>query len=523
MMGYEFIAARVAEFTGLRLPPVQRPARLRPVTRIERRADLLAVPRHVAPADDATLLDHLLFALKHEDLQLPLLLEALRLTQAEALTEALAVQRTGSYLRKAAFLWEKVHGCELPLPWDTTGGNYVDLFDKETYYVGPVWERSQRLRVNFNGIGPIEFCPVVRRDDDLAARGQQVLDRLRAWAGDASNQATLDRVLSWAYLAETRDSFAIENEVPSPDKERAFLQALATLRERRPLTEDYLVELQNTVISNPVRAEAEFRNRQNWLQRGGHGALAVRYVPPAPDAMQTLMNGWARMANSVEGDVPPLVRAALVSFGFVFLHPFMDGNGRVSRLLAHHSLNLQQALPLVDGQATLLPLSVAMKRHEADYLSALESFSRPARLLWDVTYLADNEFLFDFKSTPHVYAHWNGENAARFVTTCAEQALAQSLIEETLFIRAYDQAFDRIDRTFDLPNRTVHLLIQWIRQNGGKMPERRRNAPELVGLQAAQLDHIAAIVAECFDPTDPAPPPDGSGAKASQVRAEGGT
>jgi Fic family protein len=106
-----------------------------------------------------------------------------------------------------------------------------------------------------------------------------------------------------------------------------------------------------------------------------------------PEAMLTLMNGWARMANNIEGDVPPLVRAALVSFGFVFLHPFMDGNGRLSRLLAHHSLSLQQALPLVDGRATPLPLLVAMKRHEAAYLSALESFSRPARLLWDATWL----------------------------------------------------------------------------------------------------------------------------------------
>lgn len=498
MIGYEFLATKVAERSGIRVPPLPRPAQVRPVTRIEAMPDLLAVPRHVAPADDASVLDHVLFALKHEDLQLHLLLEALRLIPAEELATALVAQRTGSYLRKAAFLWEKAHGRELPLPWDSTGGNYVDLFDARDYYVGPVWERSPRLRVNFNGIGPIEFCPVVRRDESLATRGQQVLDRLRAWASDANNQAMLDRVLSWAYLAETRDSFAIENEVPSPDKERAFLQALATLRERRPLTEDYLVELQNTVISNPLMAEAEFRSRQNWLQRGGHGALAVRYLPPPPEAMLSLMDGWMRMANSTDGDVPPLVRAALVSFGFVFLHPFMDGNGRVSRLLAHHSLNLQQALPSVDGQATLLPLSVAMKRHEADYLTALEAFSRPVRQVWDVTFLADNEFLFDFKSTPHVYAHWDGEAAARFVTTCAEQALAQSLIEETSFIQAYDRAFERIDRAVNLPNRTVNLMIQWIRQNGGHMPARRRSAPELVGLHPEQIDHIVAIVAECF-------------------------
>ena len=138
-----------------------------------------------------------------------------------------------------------------------------------------------------------------------------------------------------------------------------------------------------------------------------------------------------------------------------------------------------------------------------DYLAALEAFSRPARQLWDVIYLADNEFRFDFKSTPGVYAHWNGDAAAQFVTTCAEQALALLLLEETRFIQAYDQAFERIDRAFNLPNRTVNLLVQWVRQNGGQMPLRRRNAPELVGLQPAQIDHIAAIVAACFSEAEP--------------------
>lgn len=500
VIGYEFLATRIP----LRMPPVPRPAQVKPVTRIEPMPDLLAVPRHVAPGEGASLLEHVLFALKHEDMQVALLLEALRQVSAEELGAALAAQRTGIYLRKAAFLWEKVHGRELPLPSDGTGGNYVDFFDADSYYVGPVWERSQRLRVNFNGIGPFEFCPVVRRDGPLQQQGQQVLDRLHDWAADPRNQATLDRVLNWAYLAETRDSYAIENESPSPDKAQAFLQAMARLREHRPLTEDYLVELQNTVITSALKVEGEFRSQQNWLQRGGHGALAVRYVPPPPEVLPALMDGWMRMANSREGDVPPFVRAALVSFGFVFLHPFLDGNGRLSRLLAHHSLNLQEVLPVIGEQPTLLPLSVAMKRHEKGYLAALEAFSRPARQLWDVTCVADNEFLFDFRSTPQAYAHWNGEAAARFITDCAEQALAQSLIEETQFIHAYDQAYERIDREFDLPNRTINLLIQWIRQNGGRMPERRRTAAELALVPPERIERIEAIVAECFTPPEQA-------------------
>jgi hypothetical protein len=494
MIGYEFLLFHIP----LRMPPLDRPARVRAVTRIEQMPDLLAVPRHVAPADDASILEHVLFALKHEGTRLAVLHEALKLVPAEELLQALAAQRQGAYLRRAAYVWEKANGRDLPLPWSTTAGNYIEFFEPGSHYTGPQWERSQKYRINFNGIGPYEFCPVVRRDNALERRGQVVLEQLRAWVSDPRNAAMLERVMNWAYLSETRDSYAIENESPAADKEHAFLRAMEQLRDRRPLTEDYLVGLQNLVITNMIKLEQAFRAEQNWLQRGGHGALAVRYVPPPPEAVAPLMDGLIRMANTPGGSVPPLVKAAVVSFGFVFIHPFIDGNGRLSRLLAHHSLSFQGALPLVSGNPAILPLSVAMKRHESDYLATLESFSKPARALWDVTYIADNEFAFDFRSSPAVYAHWDGQCAAEFVTRCAEQALEQSLINETAFLQAYDHAYDCIDRTFDLPNRTINLLIQWIRQNGGRLPQRRRNSAELLLLKPEQLERIEAIVTESF-------------------------
>ena len=430
MIGYEFLLSHIP----LRMPPLSRPAQVRPVTRIEEMPDLLAVPRHVAPAADASMLEHILFALKHESMRLAILHEALKLVPEEAMASALTAQRTGAYLRKAAFIWEKAHGRELPLPWDTTGGNYLDVFDRSTYYTGPVWERSPRFRVNFNGIGPYEFCPVVRKSPALEQRGRDVLERLHTWAANPANAEIVDRVMGWAYLSETRDSYAIENESPSPDKERAFLGAMQHLRDRRDLSEDYLVELQNVVITNDLKLEFAFRNEQNWLQRGGHGALAVRYIPPPPAHVAALTAGLVRMANAREGDVPPMVKAALVSFGFVFIHPFIDGN----------------------------------------------------------------DFIFEFRSSPAVYAHWDGDAAASFVTACAELALEQSLIDETSFIQAYDGAFDQIDRAFDLPNRTINLLIQWIRQNNGRLPERRKSAAELTLLKPEELARIEAIVADCF-------------------------
>ncbi|MFT3801342.1 MAG: hypothetical protein QM766_09010 [Burkholderiaceae bacterium] len=77
VIGYAFLLSRISEQARLRMPPLTLPAEVRAVTRIERMPGLQAVPRPVAPADGASLLEHLLFALKHEGVQLTLLHEAL--------------------------------------------------------------------------------------------------------------------------------------------------------------------------------------------------------------------------------------------------------------------------------------------------------------------------------------------------------------------------------------------------------------------------------------------------------------
>jgi hypothetical protein len=184
MVGYEFLLSKI----NVRMPPPRRPAQVRSVTRIEEMPDLLAVPRHVAPDPKASILDHVLFALKHETVNLGILHEALKLVSAEEMAAALWPQRQGAYLRRAAFIWEKANRQALHLPQDTTGGNYIGMFEEALYFTGPQWERSQKFRVNFNGIGPYEFCPVVRRNHELEARGRDVLERLRAWVIDPANR-----------------------------------------------------------------------------------------------------------------------------------------------------------------------------------------------------------------------------------------------------------------------------------------------------------------------------------------------
>ena len=197
MIGYEFLLSKI----GIPMLPLQQPARIKPVTRVESMPEMLAIPRHVAPDDDS-ILSHVLFALRYETIQIPILEQALRLVTATELLAALARQPQGGYLRRAAYLWEKANGQPLPLPQETTGGNYLEIFDSTAYYTGQIWERSQKYRVVFNGIGPYEFCPVVKRDAGLEKAGADTLSRLNI--GPATPTMPSCWTVSWVGLTSAR-------------------------------------------------------------------------------------------------------------------------------------------------------------------------------------------------------------------------------------------------------------------------------------------------------------------------------
>ncbi len=235
--------------------------------------------------------------------------------------------------------------------------------------------------MNFNGLGTPQYCVTVRRTPALEALLQQdVLSQVQAFVESVDPQV-LDRTVRWAYLSETDSSYAIEKEAPTTDKAEAFASLLARAHLREQITEEFLVSLQNLAVTNPLDRAIEFRNRQNWLRNGLPGAAGVAYLPPPPELMRPAMDAVIALANDHPAGVDAVVLASLVSFGFVFAHPFMDGNGRLSRYLWHKVACSDPRL----SNGLVLPVSIAMKRHEDAYLAALESFSKHTRRFWDVT------------------------------------------------------------------------------------------------------------------------------------------
>ena len=468
-------------------------ARMAPVSRIERLPEgALLVPPKLAPAEE--LLPQALFAIKHEGVRLDLLAAALRRIPPEQLVELVRTAPNGVYTRKLCHLWEGLHRQRLPGLDDlSVAAAYVPLFDPDDYIVGTP-HRDARWRIEFNGLGDLSFCPIVRKTPALTRLLQKdILGQVQAFA-DSIGDAMLERALSWAYLSETEGSFAIEGETPSHDKAALFAGLLKQAHEQRPLTEELLVELQNAAISNPFDKAVQFRIEQNRLQKDVPGAAGVTYVPPWPDLAVELMDKLMALGNHRTQQLDPLVHAAVVSFAFVFIHPFMDGNGRLSRFLVHHCLGQSGRLP----PQFLLPVSVAMKKHEAQYLQALTSFSKPARQLCRVTWAGDEHYSYEWAEGADTwFRYMDLTSCAEFALCMAEAALDTHLRQEVDFLGLFDRVARVINDRYDLRSSDLTTLIVTIFQNGGKLSNnRRKRFAERV--QAHVLDAIEIAVSQAM-------------------------
>ena len=114
-----------------------------------------------------------------------------------------------------------------------------------------------------------------------------------------------------------------------------------------------------------VQAPGEFRRTQNWV--GGTRPGNARYVPPPPHEMHTALDNLERFLHDEDGPTPPVIKAGLAHAQFETIHPFLDGNGRVGRLLV-------SLLLVVDGVLSqpFLYLSLYLREHRADYYDALQ-------------------------------------------------------------------------------------------------------------------------------------------------------
>ena len=168
---------------------------------------------------------------------------------------------------------------------------------------------------------------------------------------------------------------------------------------------------------------------------------------------------------------PAVVRAAIIAFGFVFIHPFEDGNGRLHRFLIHDILVHDGIVP----QGLIIPVSAHMLNNIRDYDAILERYSRPLMQL--IRYNKNKEGGIEVINPEEVEAYFRFPDLTEhsiYLAQTIHATLQEDMPEELLFIQRYDEVKEALQNIVDMPDRDINLMIMFLHQNKGIFPKRRR-------------------------------------------------
>ncbi len=418
-----------------------------------------------------TLGDHLEFALKYDGTNLAIFDSLFQNVAEEELLEYVRSKPTGKYARRLWYLYEFLTGKTLPID-DVKQGNYVDLLDPDEYYTVSPARRIRRQRINDNLLGDQRFCPIVRRTrilrdfetTDLSGRCRKVISTY--------SPALLKRALGYLYTKETKSSFEIEHIKPTSTRTERFI-ALLQLAEKEDFCEKpRLIELQNRIV-DPRFRDSDYRTSQNYVgETVAWQAEKIHFVCPKPEDLADLMEGLiAAHKRMAKGRVSPVVHAAVIAYGFVFLHPFEDGNGRIHRFLIHNILARRGFTP----KGVMFPISATMLKNPADYDTSLEAFSRYLMAL--VEYSLDEQgHITVHNDTAKWYRYIDMTPQVEVLFTFIDQTIAVELARELVSLANYDETKKAIQAIADMPDRKIDLFIRFCLQNNGRLSARKRTS-----------------------------------------------
>jgi len=433
---------------------------------------------------DDTLVGHLQFALRYEGVNLQLLKLLFDSgDHAGQLCTWINDSPTSAYARRTCFLFEWLTGAELPVAEPVPSKmRYVDLLDTEMQFATGAVKKDTRYRINDNLPGTVDFCPLVRKTDYLKEMvGKNLRQRTQETLG-RYDPDLLRRAAAFLYLKETQSSFEVEREKPSVNRAQRFADLLRQAGTGQPLTEQRLVELQHAVV-DPRFHEYAWRQQQNWIGEDLGYRQQIDFVPARPEDLSQLMQGLLDTTakareiidseNGEGGGEPrfdPVVYAASIAFGFVFIHPFMDGNGRIHRYLIHDVLANAGFTP----RGIVLPVSAVILANLGEYVSVLESYSRPVRQRTE--YSPDTPEVPATGNDAVYFKYFDATEQAEFLYKALERTVEEDLQQEIDFLLGFDRARQKLNQLLDWPNHSLELFIRLVHQNDGKLSRNKRQS-----------------------------------------------
>lgn len=426
-------------------------------------------PPGARPAD--TLAGHLTFALKHEGIHLEFLARLFDVVPAADLEAWVAAEPTGQYARRAGFFYEVLTGRPLAFP-GVVAGNYVTALDEDRYLTASRPVNNPRWRVRDNLPGSRDYCPLVLRTGRVRQAEQydcvQHLADLEAEFG----ADLLQRSVVWLTVKESRASFAIEHEEQHLDRVRRF----AAVMEQRcghydePLSDDALGELQSQILGQRAMRYGVRRSPVFVGEVDGFTEV-VHYIAPHSDDAPALLSGLRDFAARTVG-ASALARAAVLSFGFVYIHPMSDGNGRISRFLINDVLRRDQAIPA----PFILPVSATITSsvvNRRGYDQVLELFSRPLMRKYTEAWrfgadqVAEDgvhyNLQFDaFRDALPAWRYPDMTDHVEYLAQVVQLTIEQEMRKEAGYLRNLRMARERVKQVIEGPDGDIDRIIRLV-------------------------------------------------------------
>jgi len=223
--------------------------------------------------------------------------------------------------------------------------------------------RANRALAQFNGIlhglpnPAILLSPMTTQEAVLSSKIE-------------GTQASLDDVLKFEAGDKPKEE-SLSDDVQKILNYRQALNEAVPALQKRPFNLNLLKSLHATLLAGVRgndKARGRFRPVQNWIGRPGQSIEKASYVPPAPERVLEFMDAWEKFYHADSPD--PLVQLAMVHAQFELIHPFLDGNGRLGRILIPLFLTEKGVL-----EQPMFYLSAYLEKKRTIYMDRLRDLS----------------------------------------------------------------------------------------------------------------------------------------------------
>ncbi len=426
---------------------------------------------------------HLQFHLRHEVPHLEFLSRLFAKTGAAFVQAWVDAEPTGQYARRAAFLYEWLTEDMLEVP-KRIGGNYVNAIDDVKLVAASADHlvKVPRWRINNNLPGTRHFCPMVVKTDTVNHAITLNVPQLFRNLTTEFGEDLLRRAAVWMTLRESKASFTIEGEADHASRIERFADVMArrTGQGECPLSDAALANLQGEILGK-LTTLTHFGLRQSPVFVGEtmHYQEIVHYVAPPVDDVTAMLDGLRIFLERTQGQ-SPVMRSAVTAFGFVYIHPLADGNGRVHRFLINDILRRDGAVP----EPVILPVSAVITDDTGErrnYDRVLDEVSRP--LMQEVreyitftpkqtTYPDGVVSNFEFSGAEQSRPMWRYPNLSPhvvFLSDIVKRTLTEQMREQSRYLRNHGRARQAIKEIVEMPDHQVDRVLRSIEQNRGQL------------------------------------------------------